>query len=38
VRDAAVLLEIRRRAEEADDEIEVGRGAGEETCGDAPRE
>jgi len=38
MRHAAMILEIRHRPEPADDEIEVGRGAGEEAGGDAPRQ
>jgi hypothetical protein len=38
MRDAAVLGEVGLRPEEADDEVEVGRGAGEEAGGDAPRQ
>jgi hypothetical protein len=36
--DAAVREDVLDRADEADDEIEVGRGAGEEAGGDAPRQ
>ena len=35
MRDAAMVLEVGDRPEPADDEIEVGRGAGEEARGDA---
>jgi len=36
--DAAVREDVLDRADEADDEIEVGRGAGEEAGGDASRQ
>jgi hypothetical protein len=38
MRHPAVVNEVGDRAEEAGDEIEVRRGAGEETGGDAPRD
>jgi len=38
VGDAAVREHIFDRSDEADHEVEVGRGAGEEACSDAPRQ
>jgi hypothetical protein len=38
MRDAAVILQVGDGPEPADDEVEIGRGAGEETGGDAPRQ
>ena len=38
VSDAAVVQQVRHRPEDADDEIEVGRGAGEEAGRDAARQ
>jgi hypothetical protein len=36
--DPAVRKQVFDRPDEADDEVQVGRGAGEETRGDAPRQ
>jgi hypothetical protein len=38
MRDAAVREQVLDRAGEADDEIEIGRSAGKEAGGDAPRQ
>jgi hypothetical protein len=38
MRDATVREQVLDRPDEADDEVEIGRGAGEEPGGDAPRQ